>query len=94
MNQEKVCVKCGEDSKPGDQLDQIGVRWREDSKVQHPLDALIVYDEKLDLTTFVETLRTNKLSKKATYIHNRCRTELRNGSCQKRPLCNERSSNK
>ena len=50
MNQERICAKCGKGSKPGDQLDQIGVRWREDSKAQHPLDTLIVYAEKLDLT--------------------------------------------
>ena len=95
MNQERVCIKCSEGSKPGDQLDQIGVRWLEDSKAQHPLDTLIVYAEKLNLTASVETLQTNKLSKKATYIHNRCRTELRNGSRRKRPSsCNKQFSNK
>ena len=72
MNQERVCVKCGEGSKPGDRLDQIGVRLREDSKAQHPLNTLIVHVEKLDLTALVETLRLNKLSKKTRYIHNQC----------------------
>ena len=76
-------------------MDLVGKQWREYCKKQHPLKTLIEYAEKLSLNSLVATLQTNN-NNKATFIHNSCRTELRNASKRKRNSSspNDSSSNK
>ena len=81
--EEKVCVKCG-DGESVDQLDQVGALWKEDNHKQHPINTLIYYAERSRLSSLVETLNSNKENKRPTFIHNSCRTELRNLSRRKR----------
>lgn len=88
---ERICVKCGNGESTG-QLDQVGALWKEDSGKQHPLNTLIYYAERSKLTPLVDALNSNKENQNPTFIHNGCRTELRNLSRRKRP--HDESSNR
>ena len=89
--EDRVCVKCG-DRQSCDQLDQVGSTWNEASRKEHPLFTLMYYASKSNLTVLAGTLKSNQESGKPTFIHNKCRTELRNLSRRKRLPDN--SSNK
>ena len=54
----KVCVKYDvtNSEKTGEQLDQVGFLWKEDSRQVHTLQTLINYAKKSNLTPLVETL--------------------------------------
>ena len=73
----KVCVKYGAE-KTGERLDQVGTLWKETSRQIHPLQTLINYAKQSNLTLLAETLISNQEGQTATFIHNSCRTELRN----------------
>ena len=78
----------------GEPLDQVGTLWKETSRQVHPLQTLINNAKQSDLTLLVETLISNQEDQTATFIHNNCRTELRNLSRRKGPPNEDEKSDK
>ena len=62
--------------------DQTGGR-KGTKSVNNSLDTLIGYAEKLNLLSLAESLEKNKEINKLTFLHNQCRTKLRNGSSKR-----------
>ena len=82
----KICIKYGKcSSESKERLDQVRVRWREDSNSKHPLLTLISYADKLELQPLVDQLKANLNNREITFIHNSCRTDLRNASRRIKP---------
>lgn len=81
---EVICVKCGEGTRDGDPLNQIGRFWSEEKGPANPLNTLIDYAFKSNLTSLESKLKSNKEKKIPTYIHLSCRTRLKNQSRSKR----------
>ena len=82
-----LCVICDEGEKDVDILNQIGIYWNPEKGTEHPVNKLITQATKCDLTELSLTLSSNKENRKTTYVHNSCRTKLKN---QARP--NKRKS--
>ena len=77
-NEEKLCVKCGEGQRDGDLLNQVGRYWSKERGTPNPLNTLIDQATKNNLKSLASTLQSNKENGKATFIHQSCRTELKN----------------
>ncbi len=78
MDSDSVCVKCGDGAKDGDPLNHVGARYREGQSSVHPIDTIIDHAIKLHLEELASTLRHQKQNQINTYIHLKCRNDLKN----------------
>ena len=58
-NPDQVCIRCQKGLIKGDQLNQVGSKFRDDHNKQHPIDTLISYAEKLKTEALVSILKYN-----------------------------------
>ena len=72
------CVIYNQGENDGNILNQIGKYWNPEKEIEHPLNTLIAQATKCGLNDLLLKLRSNKETKRTTYIHHSCRTKLRN----------------
>ena len=79
-----ICIKCNEESKDGDPLNNVGVRFKDGDGKKHPVHTLLDQAVLSSMDDLAEKLRSSLTSKTAVFIHLSCRKLLYNTSRPKK----------
>ena len=78
MEEDKKCICCLKES--DDHLRHVGLKFNELAGGKHPIETLLEYATRLALDDIVQRITKYKEQKTPVFIHDRCRSDLKNRS--------------